>query len=79
MTIAFGSFNDSNVLMQFFEVVSRNSVRELFLDELIAIFHPEGLILPHLLSCIAFAVEGTSRPGGTLLHLRQPRLVNNPR
>jgi hypothetical protein len=59
MTIAVDYLNDSNVLMCFFKVVSRNSVRELLLYEFIVIFHPESEpISPHLLCCSVFAVEG---------------------
>jgi len=46
--------------------------------EFIVILHPTGEpILPHLLCCSAFAVENYSIIR-CALHLRQPRLVNNP-
>jgi hypothetical protein len=62
-------------------VFQRNSLWEFILFELIVIFHPEGEpISAHLLCCSAFAVEGPQSrlAGRCALHLRQPRLVNNP-
>ncbi len=45
---------------------------------IIGIFYPSGEpISPHLLRCSAFAVEDHSFMR-CALHLRQPRLVNNP-
>jgi hypothetical protein len=55
---AFGYLNDSVMLSSFFKRVPRSSVCQLFQCDFIVIFHPKGEpISPHLLCCIAFAVE----------------------
>jgi len=59
MTIAFDYFNDSHTLRCIPKGVPSSSLWEPFLCDFIVIFHPEGEpILPHLLCCSAFAVEG---------------------
>jgi hypothetical protein len=74
----FDYLNDFYVLGCFLKGVSCNSPLALFLCDFIVIFHPKGEPrLPHLLCCSAFAVEHHSVIR-CALHLRQPRLVNNP-
>jgi len=54
------------------------AVSFIFFRFFIGIFYPTGEpISPHLLRCSAFAVDDHSFMR-CALHLRQPRLVNNP-